>query len=136
MYKSLEKELNLPKEELFLDKIHVPTTYETTIDNLKAAIVGEHMEYSKLYPEMAEIAEKEGFANIAAQIRAIAVAEEHHEEVFKKLLNDIEKGIIFERKEKIYWLCRECGYIHYGTKPPKICPSCNHPQSYFEQYLK
>ena len=67
------------------------------------------------------------------QIRAIAKAEEHHEEIFTKLLNELEAGTVFKKDEQIWWVCLECGYIHYGKEAPKNCPSCNHPQAYFQR---
>ena len=133
MYKRLQKELNITGDEVTLEKVHVPTVYDTTIENLKAAIAGEHMENSKLYPEFANLAEEEGYPKIATQIRAISKAEEHHEEIYSKLLKELEAGTIFKKDEKIWWVCRECGYIHYGKEAPKNCPSCNHPQAYFQR---
>lgn len=110
----------------------VPTTLGDTIENLKAAITGENYEYTKMYPEFAEIAEREGFPEIAARLRAIAKAEQHHEERFKKLLENLEKGTVFKKEKKVYWVCRKCGYVHEGEEPPEKCPSCSHPKSYFE----
>ena len=133
MYKRLQKELNEPEIEIYLDKVHVPTVFDTTIDNLKAAIAGEHFENSELYPGFAKIAEEEGFPKIAVQIRSIAKAEEHHEEIFAKLLKELEAGTVFKKDEKIWWVCRECGYIHYGKDAPNNCPSCDHPQAYFQR---
>jgi len=85
-----------------------------------------------MYPEFAEIAEKEGYADIAKRLRAIAIAEKHHEERFRKLLDEIKKGTMFKKEKKVYWVCMKCGYIHEGEEPPEICPSCNHPKNYFE----
>ena len=109
-----------------------PTIFSTTKENLKAAIGGEHHEHSIMYPEFAEIARKEGFKDISVRLLMIAKAEEHHEQRFKKLLKNIEEQTVFNKKEEVYWVCRECGYVHYGTKPPKKCPSCDHPESYFQ----
>ncbi len=133
MYKKLQKELGISEDEVVLEEVHVGTVYGTTIENLKAAIAGEHHENTTLYPEFARIAEEEGYPEMATQIRAISTAEEHHEEVFVKLLEQIEAGTIFKKDEKIWWLCRECGYIHFGKEPPLICPSCDHPQAYFQR---
>lgn len=110
----------------------VPTTLGDTIENLKAAIAGENYEHTKMYPEFADVAEKEGFPEIAARLRAIAKAEQHHEERFKKLLENLEKGTVFRKEKKVYWVCRKCGYVHEGEEPPEECPSCNHPKNYFE----
>lgn len=110
----------------------VPHIIGTTIENLKAAIAGENLEYTKLYPEFAKIAEKEGHPEIAKRIRAIMIAEQHHEERYKKLLAVLENKTIFKKKEKIWWMCRECGYVHFGTSPPDKCPSCDHEESFYQ----
>jgi len=110
----------------------VPTIYGDTIENLKAAIAGENYEYTKMYPEFADIAEKEGFKDIANRLRAIAKAESHHEERYKKLLQQLEDGTYFKKSENVWWVCRECGYVHYGKFPPEKCPSCDHPKSYYQ----
>jgi len=119
-----------------LDEIKVeavaPTIYGTTIENLKAAISGEHYEYTEMYPEFAKVAEEEGLDNVAKRLRAIAKAEEHHEERYKKLLKEIEAGTVFKKDKEIWWVCRECGYIHFGTEPPEKCPSCDHPRSFYQ----
>lgn len=119
-----------------LDEIKVetvaPTILGNTIENLKAAIAGENYEHTKMYPEFAEVAEKEGFPEIAKKLRAIAKAEEHHEERFKKLLKEVEAGTVFKKEKEVWWVCRECGYVHYGKEPPEKCPSCDHPRSYFQ----
>ena len=122
--------------ETGLDEIEAlansPNIYESTAENLRAAIAGEHYEYFQMYPEFAETAEKEGFEHIAHRFRSIAKAEEHHEERFKKLLAQLEAGKVFEKEEQVVWVCRECGYQHYGTTPPEVCPSCDHPKSYYQ----
>lgn len=109
-----------------------PTTYGTTIDNLKAAIAGEHHEYSSMYPEFAKVAEKEGFPELAKRLLAIAKAEEHHEERYKKLLKELEAGTVFKKKKEMWWVCRECGYVHFGKEPPVKCPACDHPSSFYQ----
>ncbi len=109
-----------------------PNIYSNTIENLKSAIKGENHEYTQMYPEFAEIAEQEGYPEIAQRLRSIAKAEEHHEERFKKLLEQLELETIFKKEEQTYWVCRECGYVHYGTEAPNICPSCDHPKSYYQ----
>ena len=109
-----------------------PTTLGSTAENLRAAIEGEHYENSEMYPGFADIAEEEGFPEIAGRLRAIAIAEEHHEDRYKKLLSKIENNTVFRDDEKVYWVCRKCGYIYEGKEPPKECPSCSHPSNYFE----
>lgn len=119
-----------------LDEIRVeataPTVLGSTAENLKAAIAGEHYEYTEMYPKFADIAEKEGFSEIAERLRAIAKAEQHHEERYKKLLAQVEAGTVFKKEREVWWVCRECGYVHYGKEPPEECPSCSHPRSYFQ----
>jgi len=118
-------------EEIKVDVV-VPATLGSTIENLRAAIAGENYEHTRMYPEFAEVAEREGFADIAERLRAIARAEEHHEERFRKLLKEVEAGTVFRKDREVWWVCRECGYVYYGKEPPEECPSCGHPRSYFQ----
>jgi len=131
----LLKIINEIKEE-GIDKIVVeaetPLAYGNTIDNLKSAIKGESYEYTEMYPIFAEQAEKDGYPEIARRLKAIAKAEEHHKERYAKLLEELEKGTIFKKEEKVWWVCRECGYQIFGFEPPELCPSCDHPKSYYE----
>lgn len=124
------------KEGLDLPEIKVeaavPTIYGTTAENLKAAIAGENYEYTKMYPEFADVAEKEGFPEIAKRLRAIAKAEEQHEERYKKLLKEVEAGTVFKKEKPVWWVCRECGYVHFGKEPPEECPSCGHSRSFYQ----
>jgi len=117
--------------EITVDAV-APTTLGSTIENLKAAIAGENYEQTQMYPEFADIAEKEGLHEIAVRLRSIAVAERHHEARYKKLLEELENNTVFKKEKKIYWVCRKCGYIHEGEEPPEKCPSCSHPKNYFE----
>jgi len=110
----------------------VPTTLGTTAENLKAAIAGENYEYTDMYPGFAEMAEKEGLPEIAARLRSIAKAEEHHEERYKKILAVLESGEMFKKSQEVWWVCRECGYMHFGNEAPAKCPSCDHAQSFYE----
>jgi len=104
----------------------------TTAENLKAAAAGEHLEWGTLYPDFAEVAEKEGFPQIAKVFRMIAVAETGHEKRYRALLENIEKDRVFRRDASTKWRCRNCGYIHEGVEPPTECPACAHPQTYYE----
>lgn len=119
-----------------LDEIKVeaiaPTGYGNTSQNLKAAMAGENYEYTNMYPEFAKVAEKEGLLEIAKRLRAIAVAERHHEERYKKLLKEVEAGTVFKKEKEIWWVCRECGYVHFGQQPPAKCPSCDHPRNFYQ----
>ena len=111
----------------------VPTTLGSTTENLKSAINGENYEHTTMYPEFADIAEKEGFTEIANRLRAIARAEEHHEDRYKKLLVEVEGNTVFKKQNNVFWVCRKCGYVHDGETPPEACPSCSHPKNYFER---
>ena len=127
----LKKQSNEKLDEIKLEAV-APTTLGSTLENLKAAIAGENYEYTKMYPEFADVAEKEGFPEIAARLRAIAKAEEHHEERYKKLLKEVEAGTVFKKKKEVWWVCRECGYVHFGKQPPEKCPSCDHERSFYQ----
>ncbi len=104
----------------------------TTAENLKAAAAGEHEEWSVDYPKFADVAEEEGFPEIAKMYRMICVAERGHEERYKALLANVENHKVFEKEEETVWQCRNCGYIHTGKEAPDMCPACLHPQAHFE----
>ncbi len=104
----------------------------STIDNLKDAAAGENDEWTEMYPRMAEEAKAEGFNDIAALFSLVAEVEKRHEERYKKLLANIEQGIVFSREGDTVWVCRNCGHVHVGKTAPDKCPVCNHPQAYFE----
>lgn len=107
-----------------------------TKTNLKSAAAGENYEYTKMYPEFAKIARSEGFEDIAKVFEAIAVVEQGHEKRYLKLLENIEKGLVFKKNQVVKWRCRNCGYIHEGLEAPVRCPSCDHPQAYFELFCE
>ncbi len=109
-----------------------PVVLGNTIENLKSAIRGETYEYEEMYPSFADVAESEGLIDIAERLRAISIAEKNHKERFQKLLDEIEKGEVWEKQEEVVWVCRKCGYMHKGKTPPETCPSCSHPKEYFE----
>ena len=104
----------------------------STIENLKDAAQGENDEWTNMYPRMAKEAREEGFDEIAALFEGVAAIEKVHEEKYKKLLQNIEDGIVFSRDGDTVWQCRNCGHIHIGKQAPDVCPVCNHPQAYFE----
>ena len=104
----------------------------TTAENLKAAAMGENEEWSKLYPEFAEIAKQEGFPEVSIAFKMIAKVEVEHERRYLKFLKNIEEGAVFQKKEKVRWVCTNCGYIHEGEKALENCPACQHPKAYFE----
>lgn len=104
----------------------------TTAENLLAAAEGENEEHTVLYPEAAQIADEEGFNEIAMAFRQIAKVEAEHERRYRKLLERVSSNTFFERDEEIFWQCRNCGYILKSKKAPAKCPACLHPQAYFE----
>ena len=104
----------------------------TTSENLLHAAEGENEEWEHLYPEFAKIAEEEGFKSVSTAFKAVAAAEKNHEERYRKLLENVMGDKVFERDEKVFWYCRKCGYVHFGTKPLKNCPACLHSAAYFE----
>jgi len=124
-------EIKESNDEITIE-VTMPNIYGDTKENLKAAIAGETYETETMYPKFAQIAEDEGYQNIANHLRAIAIAEKNHQERYKSLLDNIENDTVFKKKADTWWVCRECGYIHFGSEAPKECPSCNHPQSFYQ----
>lgn len=104
----------------------------STADNLRAAAAGETEEFTEMYPRMAQEAKDDGFPEIAALFTSIGKIEKAHQQRYQLLLDELEAGTIFSRKESSRWRCRNCGLIHEGTDALKICPVCKHPQAYFE----
>ena len=113
-----------------------PVAQGDTLANLKYAAAGENEEWSKLYPEFADIAEEEGFDEIAAVFRAIASAEEKHEVRYNKLAENIENGKVFKKDSPVRWKCGNCGYVHDGDTAPELCPACAHAQAHFELFVE
>lgn len=103
-----------------------------TITNLKDAAAGENYEYTDMYKQFAEDAREEGFNEIAELFEKVGEIEKHHEERYRKLIKNIEDGMVFKGDGVTVWKCRNCGYIHIGDSAPEVCPVCNHPQAYFE----
>ena len=103
----------------------------TTIENLKDAAEGENYEWTEMYAEFAVVAKEEGFDHIAALFEMVAKIEKEHEERYKKLLANIDGGVVFSKDNDIVWICSNCGHIHIGKKAPELCPVCAHPQAYF-----
>ena len=104
----------------------------STAENLAAAADGENYEWTDMYETFAKEAEEEGFGGLAVRFRMVAAIEKHHEERYRALLNNIETKQVFEKSEVKIWECRNCGHLVVGTKAPVVCPTCAHPQSYFE----
>ena len=107
----------------------------STVDNLKAAADGENYEWTDMYEGFAKTAEEEGFFELAKKFRLVAAIEKRHEERYRALLKNVETMQVFEKSEVKIWECRNCGHIVIGTKAPDVCPTCNHPQSYFEIHM-
>ena len=104
----------------------------STAENLGAAAAGENYEWTDMYTGFAETAEKEGFPELAARFRMVAAIEKHHEERYRALLRNVEIQEVFRKSEVKVWECRNCGHIIVGEQAPEICPTCAHPQAYFE----
>lgn len=103
-----------------------------TATNLVDAAAGENYEWTEMYPTFAQVAEEEGFKQIAYLFRAVADIEKRHEERYKKLLENVKDGLVFSRDGDTIWICRNCGHVHIGKTAPKLCPVCKHSQAYFE----
>lgn len=106
---------------------------KTTVENLKSAAEGENEEWTDLYPKFAEIAKEEGFPEVAAAFKMIALVEKAHEERYLKLAKNIEEGTVFLKDGKVWWKCRNCGYVYEAEKALEMCPACQHPKAYMEQ---
>ena len=107
-----------------------------TADNLKAAAAGENYEWTDMYDSFAKTAEEEGFPELAARFRLVGAIEKHHEERYRALLRNVEMAEVFAKSQVKVWECRNCGHIVVGTQAPEVCPTCNHPQSYFEVHAE
>ena len=107
-----------------------------TADNLKAAAAGENYEWTDMYDSFAKTAEEEGFPELTARFRLVGAIEKHHEERYRALLHNIKMAEVFAKSEVKVWECRNCGHIVVGTQAPEVCPTCNHPQSYFEVHAE
>ena len=104
----------------------------TTEENLIAAAAGENEEWTQMYAEMARTAEEEGFLALAAQFEGVAKIEKTHEERYLKLLDNLKKGEVFKKGDKVMWFCRNCGHVEVDVEAPQLCPVCAHPQAYFQ----
>ena len=107
-----------------------------TQENLAESAAGENLEWTRLYKEAEDTARKEGFEEVAVQFKEIAEVEEQHEKRYRKLLENLKKGIAFKRESVVKWKCRNCGYVHEGKEAPDKCPACAHPQAYYELFVE
>ncbi len=103
-----------------------------TLTNLNDAADGEMYEWTEMYADFAKVAEDEGFAEIAAKFRLVGAVETQHENRYRKLIGNIEEGIVFSRDGDRTWVCRKCGHVCIGKMAPQVCPVCGHPQAFFE----
>ena len=117
--------------ELWFKQLHGGAVPDT-MANLADAAAGENYEWTEMYKTFAEEARAEGFNEIAAAFEKVGEVEKHHEERYRKLLNNIEQGIVFKKDNVTVWKCRNCGYIHTADAAPQACPACKHAQAYFE----
>lgn len=119
--------------KLWFKELHdgMPSTQENLLD----AAEGENYEWTDMYENFAKTAEEEGFKELAAKFRLVAAIEKRHEERYRALLKNIEMAQVFEKSEVKVWECRNCGHIVVGTKASELCPTCAHPQSYFEVHV-
>lgn len=129
------------KDDFVDEMIEITASYpvsfhEDTMANLKAAAEGENEEWTELYPEFAKVAREEGFETIALTFDKISEVEKTHEARYNKLAKNIEEGKVFKKDEKVFWKCLNCGHIHEGEEAPKVCPTCVHPQGYFEVFIE
>ncbi len=108
----------------------------STLKNLEYAANGENEEWTELYPEFAKIAEEEGFKDVAVAFKMVALVEKDHEERYRRLHKFVQDNEVFKRDGKVFWKCRNCGYITESMEAPTVCPVCDHPQSYFEVTYK
>lgn len=121
------------------EKEHAKIWFETlqggigsTAENLLDAANGEHYEWTDMYAGFAKTAKEEGFTDIAAEFEAVAAIEKEHEERYRKLLANVQNGLVFSRDGDTLWQCKKCGHILIAKSAPLICPVCNHPQGYFQ----
>ena len=131
-FKFLREEYKLEEIELNENYTKWPVVWHDTVTNLQGAIDGENDEAEHMYPSFADVAEEEGFPEIASAFRNIAKVEEAHRERYQALKDNIENDRVFKKDEKVIWMCGNCGFLVESKEAPKICPACAHPQDYFE----
>ena len=123
-------------EEMVSINAAYPVARGDTKLNLLAAAAGENEEWSELYPQFADVADTEGFPEVAAVFRKISEVEKRHEARYRKLAANIDAGVVFKRPETHEWKCNNCGYIHTGPNAPDMCPACAHPKDHFEIFVE
>ncbi|MFA6183897.1 MAG: ferritin family protein [Parcubacteria group bacterium] len=128
----LKKDSKENNYEEIIVEASAPTTFGTTLENLRASANGEKYEYEIMYPEFSLIAKEEGLEKISVKLLSVAKAEAHHEERYLKLLATLENDSIFKKEHESQWICRKCGYAHTGVRAPQKCPACDHPIAYYQ----
>ena len=118
--------------DLIIDASYPAGRIGSTQENLLAAAEGEKMEGGTIYPQFAEVAKREGYAEVAKAFKEIGEVEQHHEKRYRKLLENVKNKKVFRKDKVVKWICRNCGYVHEGKDAPTVCPACKHPQSYYE----
>ena len=131
MLNSVLEKTGFSKEKDPKTESDVPHVMKSTVENLAAAMAGENYETTIMYPSFADVAQKEGFQDVAARLRAIGRVEAHHESRYKMLLEQVKAGTLFKKNEKVQWVCTKCGYVHEGLTPPARCPACDHESNYY-----
>lgn len=121
--------------ELWFKRLH-GNSIPDTLENLRDAADGEHMEWSDMYRGFAQTAREEGFSDIAAQFEGVANIENFHEQRYRKLTGNIESGEVFRREANTEWICLNCGHHHVGAEPPEVCPVCSHVRAYFQMHVQ
>jgi rubrerythrin len=132
-FKFLKENLNGEMVEITAS---FPVGLGDTKANLLSAANGENEEWTELYPQFADIADQEGFPEVAAAFRKIAEIERHHEARYRKLLSNLENDAAYKKDSVVEWKCNNCGYLHKGESAPELCPACIHPQGYFEVFVE
>lgn len=127
---------SLKGDKVLIEGADFPVMLGNTEENLLSAAEGENEEWTDLYPAFADVAEEEGFPEIAYVFREIAEVEEHHEIRYRKLLANIKNGEVFKKDKSVRWKCNNCGYIHEGESAPEVCPACAHAQDHFEVFVE
>ncbi len=139
MITALQEEMHAKIFFKFLEggPLEITATYPagiiaSTEECLRMSAEGENEEWTEIYPHFSEIARQEGFPRIATAFKLIAAIESEHEKRFRNLLTNVKENKVFERDEKVFWVCRKCGHVHFGKKALNNCPVCDHPMAYFE----
>lgn len=135
-YKKIADYLGPNVSEKFMVQSEYPVELGDTYHNLLAAAEGEHEEFALAYKEAGDIAEQEGFADIAALFRLIAVVEKEHEDRYRAFAEHVKNGTLYKRETPVQWICSKCGHVHTGLTAPKSCPICRHDQGYFIENVK